>query len=110
MTLSPICFGGTAWFFCNDILIQNNIKKFDFLFIDEAGQVPIANLIGMSRIAKNIILMGDQMQLGQPIQGSHPNNSGDSILEYLLQDKSTIPTNMESFYQKHTECILIYVI
>ena len=34
--------------------MQNNIKKFDFLFIDEAGQVPIANLIGMSRIAKDI--------------------------------------------------------
>ena len=100
LTLSPICFGGTAWFFCNDILIQNNIKKFDFLFIDEAGQVPIANLIGMSRIANNIILMGDHMQLGQPIQGSHPNNSGDSILEYLLQEKSTIPTNMGIFLPK----------
>ena len=54
----------------------------------------------MSRIAKNIILMGDQMQLGQPIQGSHPNNSGDSILEYLLQEKSTIPTNMGIFLPK----------
>ena len=27
--------------------------------------------------AKNIVLLGDQMQLGQPIQGTHPGRSGD---------------------------------
>ena len=96
-----ICVGGTAWLFCNSLLTEKEgIKKFDYLFIDEAGQVSVANLVGMSRIAKNIILMGDQMQLGQPSQGSHPDESGQSILDYLLQDKSTIPPDMGIFLPK----------
>ena len=98
---SSLCIGGTAWLFCNPVLTEEQgIKKFDYLFVDEAGQVSIANLVGMSRIANNIILMGDQMQLGQPIQGSHPDQSGQSILEYLLEDQSTISLNMGVFLPK----------
>lgn len=92
------CVGGTAWAFCNTALRQMEGQPiFDYLFIDEAGQVSIANLVGMSRVTRNIILMGDQMQLGQPIQGSHPDDSGQSILEYLLQDQATIPPELGVF-------------
>jgi predicted RecB family nuclease len=98
---SAFCIGGTAWLFCNALLTEEQgVETFDYLFIDEAGQVSIANLVGMSRIAKNIILMGDQMQLGQPIQGSHPDESGQSILEYLLEDQATIPPSMGVFLPK----------
>jgi superfamily I DNA and/or RNA helicase len=51
----------------------------------------------MSRVAKNIILIGDQMQLEQPIQASHPKGSGQSTLEYFLGDKQTIPENLGIF-------------
>ena len=110
---SSICIGGTAWLFCNNFLTEEEgVRKFDYLFIDEAGQVSIANLIGMSRVAQNIILMGDQMQLGQPIQGSHPDESGQSILEYLLEDNPTISPEMGIFlpetYRMHPDiCGLI---
>lgn len=74
--------GGTAWLFTlpewEDVL--------DFLFIDEAGQVSLANAIAMARSAKNIILLGDQMQLEQPIQGTHPGDAGLSSLQYALKD------------------------
>jgi predicted RecB family nuclease len=74
--------GGTAWLFTRpeweDVL--------DFLFIDEAGQVPLANAIAMARCAKNLVLLGDQMQLEQPIQGSHPGDAGLSVLQYALKD------------------------
>jgi uncharacterized protein len=69
----------------------------DYLVVDEAGQVSVANLIGMAPAAQNLVLIGDQMQLGQPIQGSHPGESGGSILEYLLQGKATIPAEMGIF-------------
>ena len=93
-----LCIGGTAWFFCNDQLVPHeDAGKLDYLFIDEAGQVSVANLVGMSRCAKNIVLMGDQMQLAQPIQGSHPNESGKSTLEYLLQGEATIPADLGVF-------------
>lgn len=91
-----LCFGGTAWAFANPEVRG----EFDYLFVDEAGQVSIANLIGMSAATKNIVLMGDQMQLSQPIQGSHPGESGLSILDYLLQGKATIPSDLGVFLPK----------
>lgn len=102
-SLQPACvIGTTAWGFARADLEQ----AFDYLFIDEAGQVSVANLIGMSRSTKNIILMGDQMQLGQPSQGSHPEESGLSILDYLLHTTPTIPENMGVFlgttYRMHS--------
>lgn len=78
--------GTTAWGFSRDDMEG----QLDYLFIDEAGQVSIANLIAMSRSAKNIVLLGDQMQLGQPSQATHPAESGLSVLDYLLHDKATI--------------------
>jgi uncharacterized protein len=41
--------------------------------------------------ARNLVLVGDQMQLSQPMQGAHPGGSGVSALEYLLGDRATVP-------------------
>ena len=65
-------------------------QHFDYLFVDEAGQVSVTNLMAMSTCARNLVLLGDQMQLGQPIQGVHPGESGLSALDYLLLGESTI--------------------
>ncbi len=78
--------GGTAWLFGMPEFDQ----YFDYLFIDEAGQVSLGHLVAMGAAARNIILVGDQMQLGQPIQGAHPGESGLSVLDYLLQGEATI--------------------
>ncbi|MBN9227264.1 MULTISPECIES: TM0106 family RecB-like putative nuclease [Legionella] len=92
--IQPGCVvGTTVWGFAREELVD----AFDYLFIDEAGQVSVANLIAMSRSTRNIILMGDQMQLGQPSQGSHPEESGLSILDYLLHTTPTIPDSMGIF-------------
>jgi predicted RecB family nuclease len=59
--LQPGCvIGTTAWGFSREDLKG----EFDVLIIDEAGQVSVANLIAMSQSTQNIVLMGDQMQLG----------------------------------------------
>lgn len=84
---------GTAWLFAREELDQ----KFDYLFVDEAGQVSLANLVAMSLSTKNICLIGDQMQLSHPLQGTHPNDSGMSALEYLLQGLSTVPQDKGIF-------------
>lgn len=78
---------GTAWFFASADMNQ----KLDYLFVDEAGQIALANLVAMGTSTKNIVLLGDQMQLGQPVQGSHPGKSGDSTLDFLLDGLATIP-------------------
>ena len=78
---------GTAWLFSRPEFDQS----LDYLFVDEAGQVAVANLVAMGLSARNIVLLGDQMQLGQPIQGDHPGDSGLSVLEYLLGGQAVIP-------------------
>ncbi len=77
---------GTAWLFSRPECDQ----AFDFLVVDEAGQVTLANLLAMGTCARNLVLLGDPMQLGQPTQGVHPGHSGESGLEYLLQDRATV--------------------
>jgi len=84
---------GTAWLFSDEEMDQ----QLDYLFVDEAGQVALANLVAMGTSAKNIVLLGDQMQLGQPIQGTHPGRSGESSLEYLLNGMATIPAERGIF-------------
>ncbi len=77
---------GTAWLFSDPAADQ----QFDALFVDEAGQVSMANLVAAGTCARNIVLLGDQMQLSQPVQGVHPGHSGDSALDYLLDGAATI--------------------
>lgn len=86
--------GGTAWMFVR----QEWENQLDFLFIDEAGQVSLANTIAMSRSAKNIVLLGDQMQLKQPVQGTHPGDSGLSGLLYALKDEATSKPDEPAFH------------
>jgi predicted RecB family nuclease len=86
--------GGTAWLFT----LPEWEGALDYLFIDEAGQVSLANAIAMSRCAKNIILLGDQMQLEQPIQGTHPGDSGLSSLQYALKDLKSSLTDSPVFH------------
>jgi predicted RecB family nuclease len=87
---------GTAWLFARPEFDQ----KLDYLFIDEAGQVSLANLVAMGLSARNIVLVGDQMQLAQPIQGVHPGESGLSVLDYLLEGAATIAPERGIFLPK----------
>jgi len=84
---SHMVVGGTAWLFSRPAMDQ----KLDYLFIDEAGQVSLADLVAMGTSAKNIVLVGDQMQLSQPVKGAHPEGSGVSALDYLMGDWATVP-------------------
>lgn len=84
---------GTAWLFTRPEADQT----FDYLFVDEAGQVALANIVAMGTASKNIILLGDQMQLGQPTQGVHPGESGKSALDFLLEGHHTVPQDRGIF-------------
>lgn len=79
-------YAGTAWLFARPEMDQ----QLDYLFVDEAGQVSLANLVAMGVAAKNIVLVGDQMQLSQPIQGDHPGGTGISGLDHLMGDYATV--------------------
>jgi superfamily I DNA and/or RNA helicase len=63
--------------------------------------------VAVSQAAKNIVLIGDQMQLDQPIQGAHPGDSGDSALEFMLGDHAVISEDrgifLERSYRMHPD-------
>ena len=89
--------GATAYALCDDIAWENPL---DYLFVDEASQVSLAHLVAVSGAAGNIILMGDQMQLEQPTQGSHPGDAGLSSLQYILGHHAVIPEDLGIFLEK----------
>lgn len=85
--------GGTAWLFSRPELADT----FDYLFVDEAGQVSSANLIGMSNAARNLVLIGDPRQLPQVVQGSHPPPADLSCLDWMLGEHAIVPPNRGIF-------------
>jgi uncharacterized protein len=73
-------FAGTAWALCPEF----EDRPLDVLFIDEAGQVSLPNALAMSTVARNVVLLGDPLQLPHVSHTSHPGNVGCSVLEHLL--------------------------
>ncbi|MEK6275829.1 MAG: TM0106 family RecB-like putative nuclease [Actinomycetota bacterium] len=87
---------GTAWLFARPEFDQ----KLDYLFIDEAGQVSLADALAMGTSARTLVLLGDPVQLAQVSQGTHPGGSGASVLEHLLGDAQTIPEDRGLFLER----------
>jgi predicted RecB family nuclease len=78
---------GTAWLFCREEMDET----LDYLVIDEAGQISLADALAMGTCARNVILLGDPQQLAQVSQAVHPPGAGVSVLEHLLDEQTTIP-------------------
>jgi hypothetical protein len=88
---------GTAWLFSRAELDST----LDYLFVDEAGQVSLADALAMGTAAENLVLLGDPLQLAQVSQGVHPGVTGCSVLEHLLGEHATIPPDRGLFLE-HT--------
>ena len=63
----------------------------DVLFVDEAAQISLANVLAMAGSTRSIVLLGDPQQLEQPLQGSHPPGADRSALAHFLGDDATMP-------------------
>ena len=87
---------GTAWLFSD----PDMDRTLDYLFIDEAGQVSLANAVGAATSARNVVLLGDPLQLAQVSQGSHPDGVGASVLEHLLGTHATVPPDRGIFLEQ----------
>jgi superfamily I DNA and/or RNA helicase len=88
---------GTAWLFARQEVEQAPV---DYLFVDEAGQVALADALAMGTCARNLVFLGDPLQLAQVTQGTHPPGSGVSVLEHLLGDAATIPPDRGIFLER----------
>ena len=87
---------GTAWLWSR----EDFFETVDVLFVDEAGQISLANALAVAQAAKSIVLLGDPQQLDQPQRGSHPEGAEASALEHLLAGAKTIPEGRGLFLEK----------
>lgn len=87
---------GTPWLWSREEFFE----AVDILFVDEAGQMSLANVLAVAQAAKNLVLLGDPQQLEQPLRGSHPEGADASALEHLLEGAKTIPPDKGLFLEK----------
>ena len=82
--------GGVSWLWAPEAAFE----CVDVLFIDEAGQMSLADVLAVSQGAKKLVLLGDPQQLERPTKGSHPEGAEKSALEHLLNGRKTIAEDM----------------
>ena len=78
--------GGTAFLWSGEAMAAS----VDVLFVDEAGQMALANALAVSQAANSVVLLGDPQQLEQPRKGSHPDGVGIAALEHVLAGHQTV--------------------
>jgi uncharacterized protein len=91
-----VIVAGTAWLWAREDLFG----AVDVLFVDEAGQISLANALAVGQAAESIVLLGDPQQLDQPQRGSHPEGAEASALEHLLAGAKTIPEGRGLFLER----------
>jgi len=84
---------GTAWLFSR----QDFDQALDYLIVDEAGQMSLANALAVGTSATNLVLVGDPRQLSQPSKGTHPDGAGVSALDHMLAGADTMPEDLGIF-------------
>jgi uncharacterized protein len=87
---------GTAWLWSR----PEAISSVDVLFVDEAGQMSLANALAIAPATNTLVLLGDPQQLEQPLKGSHPDGADVSALQHLLEDAKTMPAHRGLFLDK----------
>jgi uncharacterized protein len=87
---------GTPWLWASTKLAD----AIDVLFVDEAGQMSLANVVAVSPVARSIVLLGDPQQLDQPLQGSHPPGAERSALAHVLDGSATIEPDRGLFLER----------
>ncbi|HEX5050644.1 MAG TPA: TM0106 family RecB-like putative nuclease [Planctomycetota bacterium] len=89
--------GGTAWLWAR----ADAAETLDYLFVDEAGQMSLAQVLAFARAAKNLVLLGDPQQLEQPHQGTHPDGADVAALTHLIgTDRATLRDEQGLFLPK----------
>src|SRR5438132_3865275 len=92
---------GTSWLFARPTFPA----KLDYLVVDEAGQMALANVLAMAGVTRNFIFLGDPNQLSQPSHGIHPPGVNLSVLDLVIQDEPTMPADyglfLETSYRLH---------
>ena len=92
---------GTGWALSRPAVdVHAATRPIDVLFVDEAGQLSLADVLAAGTAARSLVLLGDPNQLPQVSQGSHPEHSGRSVLQHLLREHRTVPRDRGLFLEE----------
>jgi hypothetical protein len=96
---------GTTWLWASKRLAD----AVDVLFVDEAGQISLANVLAVTRSTSNLVLLGDPQQLDQPLRGTHPPGADRSALAHILDGRATMPADrglfLETTWRLHPDLV-----
>jgi predicted RecB family nuclease len=84
---------GSAWLWADEDMADS----VDVLFVDEAGQMALANVLAVSQAATSIVLLGDPQQLDHPQRGIQPPGAEVSALGHILNGRATIAADQGVF-------------
>ena len=87
---------GTSWLWARPEA-QDTV---DVLFVDEAAQMSLANVLAISHAGPSLVLLGDPQQLDQPTQGTHPDGTEVSALGHLLGGRQTVGSGQGLFLEE----------
>jgi uncharacterized protein len=87
---------GTSWLFSRPEFEQ----QVDTLFVDEGGQIALADALAVGTATRNLVLLGDPNQLPQVSQGAHPPGANASVLSHLLGEDETVRDGMGLFLEQ----------
>ena len=94
---------GTVWLWARPGMADS----VDTLFVDEAGQLSLANVLAVAGAARNLVLLGDPQQLAQPSEATHPPGAGASALGHILGERATMPEGagllLDQTYRMHPD-------
>ncbi|MGH3154645.1 MAG: DEAD/DEAH box helicase, partial [Streptosporangiaceae bacterium] len=94
---------GSVWLWAR----EGMAGSVDTLFVDEAGQLSLANVLAVAGAARNLVLLGDPQQLAQPSQATHPPGAGASALGHILGERATMPEGagrlLDQTYRMHPD-------
>ena len=92
---------GTSWLWSRPELDDS----IDVLFVDEAGQLSLANAVAVAGAARSVVLLGDPNQLPQVSAGIHPEGAAASGLEHLVGSSVTVAPDrglfLDTTYRLH---------
>jgi predicted RecB family nuclease len=86
----------TAWLWSR----EDAFEAVDVLFVDEAAQMSLADVLAVSQACKMLVLLGDPQQLEQPMQGSHPEGTDVSALDHILGGHATLAEQAGLFLEE----------
>ena len=97
-------FAGTSWLFTRPAFEGH----LDYLVVDEAGQLSLANVVAVGTCARNLVLVGDPNQLAQPSKGTHPPGVDISASRIYWESTKLCPMTWVCSCRPRTECIRIF--